>query len=118
LSKQIAQTVGDKRIAWLFAIVAAFAVLATLATQWQKSNAIADGTIVATVTQTSAAPVTVVAGTDFTFQFTGNVTAQVNSVLMDFDYPSGMTFKSGPTGPSVATLGITCTDNSPSVGII
>jgi len=39
LSKEIAQTVGGKRIAWLLAIVAAFAVLATLATQWSSASA-------------------------------------------------------------------------------
>ena len=40
MSKQIAQTVGDKRIGWLLAIIAAFLVLATLATQVQKSEAL------------------------------------------------------------------------------
>lgn len=39
MSKQIAQTVGDKKIAALIALLAAFAVLATLAGQWQKSEA-------------------------------------------------------------------------------
>lgn len=39
MSKEIAQTVSGPKIAWLLAIVAAFAVLATLGTQWQKSEA-------------------------------------------------------------------------------
>ena len=39
MSKQIAQTVGDKRVAILIALLAAFAVLATFATQWQGSKA-------------------------------------------------------------------------------
>lgn len=39
MSKQIAQTVGNKRVAILIAILAAFAVLATVATQWRSSEA-------------------------------------------------------------------------------
>lgn len=39
MSKEIAQTLSGGKIAWLLAIVAAFAVLATLGTQWQKSEA-------------------------------------------------------------------------------
>ena len=39
MSKEIAQTVGGKKIAWLIAIVAAFAVLATISSQWRKSEA-------------------------------------------------------------------------------
>ena len=39
MSKEIAQTLGVKRIAWLIAIVAAFAVFATLSAQWKTSNA-------------------------------------------------------------------------------
>lgn len=39
MSKEIAHTVGGKRVAWLIAIVAAFAVFATLATQWRESSA-------------------------------------------------------------------------------
>jgi len=39
LSKEIAQTVGGKKVAWLIAIVAAMAVLATLGTQWRGASA-------------------------------------------------------------------------------
>jgi hypothetical protein len=39
LSKEIAQTVGGKRIAWLIAIVAAFAVMATVGTQFRSASA-------------------------------------------------------------------------------
>ncbi len=38
MSKQIAQTVGDKKIAVLIALLAAFAVLASLATQWNGAR--------------------------------------------------------------------------------
>ncbi|MGE0601140.1 MAG: hypothetical protein AB7J35_17700 [Dehalococcoidia bacterium] len=44
MSKQIAQTVGDKRIGWLLAIIAAFTMLAILATQWNNARANVDGT--------------------------------------------------------------------------
>jgi hypothetical protein len=39
LSKEIAQTVGGKRIAWLIAILAAFAVFATLSMQSNEAHA-------------------------------------------------------------------------------
>lgn len=39
MSKEIAQTVSGKRIAWLIAIVAALAVFATLSSQWSKASA-------------------------------------------------------------------------------
>ncbi len=53
MSKEIAQTVGGKRIAWLLAILAAFAVMATLGTQWRSSSAALPATTV-TVTQTTS----------------------------------------------------------------
>lgn len=39
MSKEIAQTVGGKRIAWLLAIVAAFALLATVGSQFREARA-------------------------------------------------------------------------------
>lgn len=39
MSKEIAQTVGGKRIAWLLAILAAFAVMATVGTQFRSASA-------------------------------------------------------------------------------
>jgi hypothetical protein len=39
LSKEIAQTVGGKRIAWLIAIIAAFAVFATVGSGWRSASA-------------------------------------------------------------------------------
>jgi len=39
LAKEVAQTVGGKRIAWLIAILAAFAVFATLGNQWGPEGA-------------------------------------------------------------------------------
>lgn len=39
MSKEIAYTVSGPKIAWLLAIVAVFAVLATLGTQWKNSDA-------------------------------------------------------------------------------
>lgn len=55
MSKEIAQTVGGKRIAWLLAILAAFAVMATLASQWRSSEA-AFPTISAAVTLDDTTP--------------------------------------------------------------
>lgn len=39
MSREITQTVGGKRIAWLIAIIAAFAVFVTLATEWSSASA-------------------------------------------------------------------------------
>ncbi|MEO6043529.1 MAG: hypothetical protein ABIQ47_06375, partial [Tepidiformaceae bacterium] len=39
MSKEIAQTVGGKRIAWLVAIVAAFVVFATVGSQFRSAEA-------------------------------------------------------------------------------
>jgi hypothetical protein len=39
LRKELAQTVGGKRVAWLIALLAAFAVAAALGSQWQVSKA-------------------------------------------------------------------------------
>lgn len=39
MSKEIAQTVGQSKVAWLLAIVAAFAVMGLLATQWRGAQA-------------------------------------------------------------------------------
>ncbi len=38
-NKEIAQTVGGKRFAWLVAIIAAFAVFATIGSQWRHASA-------------------------------------------------------------------------------
>ncbi|PFG73493.1 hypothetical protein [Tepidiforma thermophila] len=39
MSKELAQTVGGKRVAWLIALLAAFAVAAALGSQWRTSSA-------------------------------------------------------------------------------
>jgi hypothetical protein len=39
MSKELAETVGTKKIAWLLAILAAFAVFATVGSQWRASAA-------------------------------------------------------------------------------
>lgn len=39
MSKELAQTVGGRKFAWLIAILAAFAVAAALGTRWQTSSA-------------------------------------------------------------------------------
>ena len=39
MSKELAQTVGGRKFAWLIAILAAFAVMAALGTRWQTSSA-------------------------------------------------------------------------------
>lgn len=43
MSKELAQTVGGKRVAWLIALLAAFAVMAALGSQWRTSSASVTG---------------------------------------------------------------------------
>ncbi|HEX5911892.1 MAG TPA: hypothetical protein VFY54_02045, partial [Rubrobacter sp.] len=42
MTKEIAQTVGGKKIAWLLAILAAFAVFATLGSRWSADADVVD----------------------------------------------------------------------------
>jgi len=56
VSKEIAQTVGGKRIAWLFAIVAAFVVFATVGFQFTRAFAATDPSVSAS-SQTASANV-------------------------------------------------------------
>ncbi|MBK9341541.1 MAG: hypothetical protein IPN07_00540 [Dehalococcoidia bacterium] len=87
MSKEIAQTVGGKRIAWLIAIVAAFAVMATLGTQWQKSEAALPTAAVTLTGGGSTTPGGAVAYTaTFTFNPSGSVAAGgAGTFSVDFD---------------------------------
>ena len=66
MSKENAQTVGSKRIAWLLAILAAFAVMATLTTQWRDASAVAEADVAITVAQVPAGPANIAAGATVT----------------------------------------------------
>jgi hypothetical protein len=98
LSKEIAQTVSGSKIAWLLAIVAAFAVLATLGTQWQKSEAGPLPTTTGTLTQSPAAT-NVLEGTDVTFvgtaTLTGNLQDATNTLAVNVTVPAGYVFVVG-----------------------
>ena len=69
MSKEIAQTVGGKRIAWLVAILAAFVVFATVGSQFRSAEATvtqAQYTVTGPFTDTAcsvAAPASVPVGT-------------------------------------------------------
>ncbi len=102
MSKEIAQTVGGKRIAWLLAIVAAFAVMATLASQWRSSSAALPATTV-TVTQTTSSTTggAQVAWTAaVVFNPSGSVApAGSNQFQLQFDTDlTGLTLSSGNIG--------------------
>ncbi|HQZ86982.1 MAG TPA: hypothetical protein PLB21_15320, partial [Actinomycetota bacterium] len=109
MSKEIAQTVGGKRIAWLLAIIAAFAVMATLTTQWRSSSAALPTTAV-TVTQSTTSTVGggAVAWTA-TFAFTPSgtqlATAGVNFAL---DFDDDLTFVSVTGAGTVANVSGNC----------
>jgi hypothetical protein len=78
VSKEIAQTVGGKRIAWLLAIVAAFAVMATLGTQWRSSEAVLP-TTTATLSQSPAGPANVNPGSTITYTLTVVLSADMSA---------------------------------------
>ncbi|MEO8541305.1 MAG: hypothetical protein ABI577_16305, partial [bacterium] len=119
MSKEIAQTFGGKRIAWLIAIVAAFAVFATLGTQWQKSDA---ALLVGTPTIVQApASGTVPGGSQVTFTASINVTASANNGSLAVNLPTGYTLISttsggSETGGTRGAAGGTCTLTGTSTG--
>jgi hypothetical protein len=88
LSKEIAQTVGGKRIAWLLAIVAAFAVMATLGTQWRSSEAAYPAGQI-TIAQTTVNPdpgATIAYTVTLAFTPSGTVNSDGNGdLVLDFD---------------------------------
>ncbi len=93
MSKEIAQTVGSKRIAWLLAILAAFAVMATLGTQVRPSKA--DITASPTI---ASSPVSgnVVPGQTITYTATVPIAsgAVTGSDTLTVDLPAGATYVS------------------------
>ncbi|GMV85728.1 MAG: hypothetical protein AMXMBFR80_15830 [Dehalococcoidia bacterium] len=100
MSKEIAQTVGGKRIAWLLAILAAFAVMATLGTQWNKSDAAMPTTTIS-LAQSPAGPGSVNPGQTITYTMTTSTTGvNTNGVVI-------MTVNL-PTGVQNATSAVTC----------
>src|SRR5690606_14967256 len=94
LSKEIAQTVSGPKIAWLLAIVAAFAVLATLGTQWNKSEA----AIITGLSLTSApASGNVNAGSTVTYTATQPVNADATNGTLSITLPANVTLSGTPT---------------------
>lgn len=109
MSKEIAQTVGGKRIAWLLAIVAAFAVMATLGTQWRgASAALPSASVTVSQTTSSSAPGAAVAWTaTLTFSPSGSVASDgTGTFTLNFDDDLTITGISGTsTGAFDAALG-------------
>ncbi len=80
----------------------------------ERASAIAEGTVVFSVTQSPAAPAIVQVGSNVTFTVNAATTA-TTGLLVDFDYPNGvLTYVSGVSNPA----GVVCTNNSPSAGIL
>lgn len=98
MSREIAQTVGGKRIAWLIAIVAAFAVFATVGSQFRSAEAVDEADVVIDVTQSPAGPATIDYGTAVTY--TVEVTPANNALLdgyVELDTDSGLNVTTAPT---------------------
>lgn len=109
MSKEIAQTVGGKRIAWLLAILAAFAVMATLGTQWRgASAALPSASVTVSQTTSSSAPGAAVAWTaTLTFSPSGSVASDgTGTFTLNFDDDLTITGISGTsTGAFDAAAG-------------
>jgi len=91
LSKEIAQTVSGPKIAWLLAIVAAFAVIATLGTQWRGTEAALPSTTV-TLAQVPATPGSVTPGqfVAYTMVTTTSGANTAGPVIMSITLPAGL----------------------------
>lgn len=122
MSKEIAQTVGGKRIAWLLAIVAAFAVMATLGTQWNKSEAALPATTIS-LAQSPAGGGSVNPGQTVTYTVNLSTTAANTNgaVVISVVLPAGLqTATSSGTCPAnnVGGAGITWTLGGAGTGTI
>ncbi|QFG03093.1 hypothetical protein [Tepidiforma bonchosmolovskayae] len=120
MSKELAQTVGGKRVAWLIAILAAFAVMAALGSQWRGASAQLPLTTT-NVTQSPAAGSTINPGSTITYTLTATLTANLpntgDELTMQIDLPAGVTVASvtcsPPTGGNITT---TLDTTGPEVG--
>lgn len=90
LSKELTQVVAGKRIAWLLAILAAMAMLATVAQSSRHAHATAPGTVSVT------APVQATSLVEkWTFNFTSTAATNLTSVTLTF--PAGFVVPGTPT---------------------
>lgn len=78
MSKELAQTVGGKRVAWLIAILAAFAVMAALGSQWRGARADLPTTSISVSQSGSTSP-----GGTITYTITVNFTGAGTSDTSD-----------------------------------
>ncbi|WBL34758.1 hypothetical protein O0235_08110 [Tepidiforma flava] len=107
MSKELAQTVGGKRVAWLLALLAAFAVVAALGTQWRKSDAALPTTQLA-LSQSPASPGSINPGATITYTLNIQTSAPntVGAVVLTVTLPSGVqTSTSAVTCPPANTGG-------------
>ncbi len=119
MSKELAQTVGGKRIAWLIAFLAAFAVVAALGTQWRGSEALLPSTTF-TLAQTPATPGPINPGTTITYTTSLTTTGPNTNgpVVITVTLPSGVqTATSTVTCPSPAG-GVTWAANGAGSGTL
>lgn len=78
------------------------------------AQAIAEGTVGFTVSQTPAGPATVQVGSDVTFSITPTTSA-TTGLLVEFDYPQGaLSFQGWTSSP----VGVVCSDNTPASGVV
>jgi hypothetical protein len=117
LSKEIAQTIGGKRFAWLLAIIAAFAVMAAVGSQWRQSEA----AIITGLTLTSTpASGTVLPGQTVIYTASQPVDAAATAGTLSITLPPNVTYVSatctqpGAGTPTVAgATTVTCTFSNP-----
>ena len=73
-----------------------------------------DTDVTFSVTQAPAAPRVVQAGTTVTFTVEATANVGLSSLFFEFDYPDGLTFLGGSSDP----LGVGCSDDTPSEGVV
>jgi hypothetical protein len=98
------------------ALAAAALLLVLLGGISRPARALAEDDVTFAVVQSPASPATVQVGSHVTFAVTATVNNSLGvlPLLLDFDYPAGLTFVSGISSPP----GVACADNSPAPGIV
>lgn len=102
-------------IARVFALAVGVVLVAALGRVGQV-EAIDEGAVQITVTQSPAGGAIVLAGTPVTFTVETSVTTAPVSIplYLEFDYPTGLTYQSGASTPP----GVICTNDTPNAGVV
>jgi|GEM_PF-3967980 len=101
---------------WALALALVLVAAIALGLRGSRVEAIAEGDVQFSVTQSPSAGSTVQVGSTLRLDVSANVVVAPVGIPLyfEFDYPAGLTFTAGGSTPS----GVTCTDNQPSAGVV